>query len=128
MTSGEPGGPGVTDQRPVPPVTPIVATVAWLLLGLPSGVLAPFSFFLFDAGDVSDWTWLVFWGLWLTPLLCLVSILASWPVWALTRRRRRGWARTLRIGVLLLPLLGLALIASGWAGIDLLCAGDLTCR
>ncbi|MBU6147521.1 MAG: hypothetical protein KGP10_05065 [Actinomycetales bacterium] len=128
MSASQPADTTGLPQRPVAPVLAILSTVGWLIVGLVGGVLAPFSFFLFDAGDVSGWTWTLFWGMWLTPVLCLLSIAAGWPLWALTRRRRSRSARAARIVVALLPLLGLGAIAVASVAIEVLCGGSLTCR
>jgi uncharacterized membrane protein YeaQ/YmgE (transglycosylase-associated protein family) len=115
--------------RAIGPALPIVSTVIWLMLGAVAGVLAPFTIFLFDPGAdaVSVWTWLIFLGVMATVVLCLVSILAGWLAWALTRRRSSGLTRVLRGTAYLLPLLGIALLAVGFLGSSLLCSGSLTC-
>jgi len=115
--------------RPVSPTLPIVTTIAWLLLALVGGLFGPFTLFLFDPGPdaVSVWTWLIFLGIWATLALCLVSIVAGWLAWAISRRRRSGPARALRGAAYVLPLLGLAMTTAGFAGTSLLCSGSLTC-
>jgi hypothetical protein len=115
-------------QRPssVGPALPILTTIGWILAALILALPTAFSPMLFDSGG-STWTVLIVVGLVLSLLLCGVSIVGGWVTWALTRGRRGGGARILRGVLYLLPLLGIAITLIGFAGIQVLCSGNLDC-
>ena len=129
---GSEGGAPIRAPRgpAIGPALPILVTIAWILLMVGVGFTALFSFFLFDSGvdAVSAWTWMVFFGVWGTLLLCPISIIASWIAWGLTRRRMRtGWGRVLRGTCYCLPLLGVLAVAIGFGASEILCNGSFTC-
>lgn len=118
------------ERRPISPALPIVFTLLWLLVMAASGWVGIFSIFLFDAGvdRVSVWTWLIFFGIWGTVLLCPTSVLFSWIVWIVTRRRMpTGWGRIIRGVCYALPAFGIMASVIGFLAGELLCAGSLTC-
>lgn len=59
--------------------TLITATIIYLIALLPSIILAPFSFFLYDSGKESTLVLHIFAILWLVfPITLIISILGSW--------------------------------------------------
>lgn len=116
---------GDSGNRSVGPVLPIIATIVWLAFMVIVAFIGLFSVMIFDSGDVSVWSWLLFIGIWAFVILCPISILAGWLSWALTRASGRG--RALRTSAYLLPLLGVLVFAVGFVGTDVLCSGSLTC-
>lgn len=116
-------GSGVS---PVSPVLPIISTIVWLLLVVPTLIVAAFSAMLFDSGGSTPAV-LVFAGFWLTLPLTLISISASWILWGLTRRKRSTGLKVARGVAYLLPLIGLGLAGVGLLWINTACSGNLSC-
>lgn len=59
--------------------TLITATIIYLIALLPSIILAPFSFFLYDSGKETTLVLHIFAILWLLfPITLIVSVLGSW--------------------------------------------------
>jgi hypothetical protein len=116
----------VLTSGPVSPVLPIVATVVWLVLIVPTVIVAAFSAMLFDSGGSTPAV-LVFAGFWLTLPLTLISISASWILWGLTRRKRSTGLKVARGVAYLLPLIGLGLAGVGLLWIQTACSGNLSC-
>ena len=112
--------------RPVTPVLPIISTIVWLLLVVPTLIVAAFSAMLFDSGGSTPAV-LVFAGFWLTLPLTLISISASWILWGLTRRKRSTGLKVARGVAYLLPLIGLGLAGVGLLWIQTACSGNLSC-
>lgn len=110
----------------VGPLLPIISTIGWILVALVLAVPTMMSPMLFDSGG-STWTVIVVVGLMTSLFLCAVSVLAGWIVWGVTRRHRGGMARVFRGAVYLLPLVGIATSAIGFAGIQFVCGGSLDC-
>jgi hypothetical protein len=116
-------GSGVS---PVSPVLPIISTIVWLLLVVPTLIVAAFSAMLFDSGGSTPAV-LVFAGFWLTLPLTLISISASWILWGFTRRKRSTGLKVARGVAYLLPLIGLGLAGVGLLWINTACSGNLSC-
>ena len=112
--------------RPVTPVLPIISTIVWLLLIVPTVLVAAFSAMLFDSGGSTP-TVLVFAGFWLTLPLTLISISTSWILWGLTRRKRSTGLKVARGVAYLLPLIGLGMAGVGLLWIQTACSGNLSC-
>ena len=112
--------------RPVTPVLPIISTIVWLLLIVPTMLVAAFSAMLFDSGGSTP-TVLVFAGFWLTLPLTLISISTSWILWGLTRRKRSTGLKVARGVAYLLPLIGLGMAGVGLLWIQTACSGNLSC-
>ena len=116
-------GSGVS---PVSPVLPIISTIVWLLLVVPTVIVAAFSAMLFDSGGSTPAV-LVFAGFWLTLPLTVISISASWILWGLTRRKRSTGLKVARGVAYLLPLIGLGLAGVGLLWMQTACSGNLSC-
>jgi hypothetical protein len=116
-----------TDVAPaVGPLLPILSTIGWILTGLILFIPTLFSPMLFDSGT-SFWAVAAFVGLLSSLMLCFVSVVGAWIIWATTRRHRGGPARIFRGIIYLLPLIGIITTVIGFAGIEFLCSGNLTC-
>ena len=98
----------------------------WLVLIVPTVIVAAFSAMLFDSGGSTPAV-LVFAGFWLTLPLTLISISASWILWGLTRRKRSTGLKVARGVAYLLPLIGLGLAGVGLLWIQTACSGNLSC-
>ena len=116
-------GSGVS---PVSPVLPIISTIVWLLLVVPTVIVAAFSAMLFDSGGSTPAV-LVFAGFWLTLPFTVISISASWILWGLTRRKRSTGLKVARGVAYLLPLIGLGLAGVGLLWMQTACSGNLSC-
>jgi len=111
----------------VGPLLPILATIGWILVGLILFIPTMFSPMLFDSGT-SFWAVMVFAGLFSSLALCFLSAIGAWIIWAATRQHRGGAARTFRGIIYLLPLIGIVTTVIGFAGIELICSGQLDCQ
>lgn len=114
-------------DRQVGPTLPIVASVLALLGVIPALLVAMFSVFASDPGNISGWATLFIYACWITPVLCVVGAAGSWIAWGVTRRHRTGPARIVRGAVYLLPLAGVLLIAISVLGTTVFCDGSLSC-
>jgi hypothetical protein len=116
-----------TDAAPaVGPLLPILATIGWIITGAILLIPALFSPML-AAGGFSIWSTLLLVGLLSSPVLCFLSTVGSWLIWGTTRQHRGGAARTFRGIIYLLPLIGILTAFIGYAGIELICSGELDC-
>lgn len=114
-------------QASVGPVLPIVAMIGWILVALILLIPTMFSPMLFDSGT-SFWTVVIFVGLLSSLVLCGLSVIGSWIIWAATRQHRGGAARLFRGFIYLLPLIGILTTAIGFVGLQLICSGNLSCE
>lgn len=105
---------------------PILGTIASVLIVIVTIVPALASPMLFDSGD-SGATYVIFFGLWTTLLLCIVSPIGGWIFWALTRHEPGKIRHLTRIGIFLLPLLSLGVVVVGFIWIMTVCSGYLAC-
>ena len=122
----------VTVVKAAFPLSAIIATVVWLLVAVISVVPVLMSVMVFDSAGSQDNFWLVlaFLGLISFPILCVVTIPAVWVVYFLTRtwgQTHVAPARTIRILTALLPLLSVAPLVVGIAGLEVFCSGDFSC-
>ena len=108
------------------PLLPILATVGWIITALVLFIPTVFSPMLFDSGT-SFWAVTIFVGLLSSLVLCGLSVIGSWIIWAATRQHRGGAARLFRGIVYLLPLIGILVTVIGLAGLQFLCTGNLSC-
>ena len=113
-------------QASVGPVLPFLATIGWIITGTILLIPALFSPML-AAGGFSIWSTLFLVGLLSSPVLCFLSAVGAWIIWGTTRQHRVGVARTFRGIIYLLPLLGILTAVIGYAGIELICSGELDC-
>ena len=90
------------------PVLPIVSTVVWGLALVPGGLMAMTSPMIFDSG-ASSRTWMLFFAALAFPLLCIVSIAASWVLWGVMHGSSPA-ARFWSIAAPALPLLPVAVL------------------
>jgi len=111
----------------VGPLLPILATLGWILTGLILFIPTVFSPMLFDSGG-SVWTFLVFVGLLSSLVLCFLSVVGAWIIWAATRQHQGGAARLFRAIIYLLPLIGIITTVIGLAGLQFICSGNLSCE
>jgi hypothetical protein len=99
------------------PTLAVIVTAVWGMLLLPGLLGAALSPMFFDAPGSMDNP-----GAWLNalvvvsfPVLCLLSIGASWLVWAARRRRPTRLSSYAAIGAAALPLLPIAYVVAAMA-------------
>lgn len=117
----------------VSPITPIIASAVWgvgLVLGLAPLLV---SVMMFDAPGSEDnpWTWVLAGGFASFPVLCLVSLCATWLAWLFTRRwtpERAAAGRIIRLATALLPTLGVLAVLFGIVMLQWKCGGSFSCR
>ena len=120
---------GATPTAPSGPVStllPIVATVVWLVVMVATVFPALFSAMLFDSGGSTP-VYMIFAGLWLTIVLCFVSIVAGWIIWGTTRRKRSRVVKVARGVIYGLPVAPLVMAGIGLLWINTACSGNLSC-
>lgn len=110
----------------------MLATAGWGLSAVASLLPLMFSVMLFDAPGSENNPWLIALagGLASFPVLCVVSIAASWIIWVVTRNwpaERATTGRWLRVGAALLPLLSMLVMVIAVVGLQVRCSGDFRC-
>jgi hypothetical protein len=99
------------------PTLAVVVTAVWGVLLLPGLLGAALSPMFFDAPGSTNspaaWTNALI--VVSFPVLCLLSIGASWIVWAVRKRRATGLFRYAAIGAAVLPLIPIAYFAAAVA-------------
>src|SRR5215469_9512845 len=99
------------------PTLPIVATIVWGLLIFPALVLAMFSPMMFDppGSEKNAALWVGLWLILSIPVVCIVSIVASWIIWLKTKDSPSGGTRIWMLvsaGLPLVPSVALIVMAS----------------
>jgi cytochrome bd-type quinol oxidase subunit 1 len=116
-------GTGMTDAPRSGPIVPIVASVVWGVLffaGLLAAMMSPMMFD--DARALSNPRVIsMFVGVVSFPVLCLVSIVATWFAWRFTRDATVPRRRRLPLLMAALPIVSLVVFA-----IAALLQGDAT--
>jgi hypothetical protein len=99
----------MTDQRRTPPIVPIVASVVWGVLFFAGLFMAMMSPMMFDApgSEKNGHVIVMFVSVLAFPILCLVSILATWLTWRFTRDAVIAGRRLLPLVAALLPVLSI---------------------
>lgn len=92
------------------------------------GMVSLFSVMLFDApdSDSNPWLRMLAIGIWSTPVLGLLSIVAC--AVGLVMHSSRPWRFGLALAAALLPLLGVVVAVSGAILLQVRCGGDFVCR
>lgn len=105
----------------------IIATVAWGFTGLISIAVGLMTAMSFDSPGSENnpylWTFVI--GIWLYPVMSLLSIIGSWIAWKITRGSQSG--RTARLAVALLPLLSVLVAIAGMILLQVKCSGNFSC-
>ncbi|MFO0601193.1 MAG: hypothetical protein U0228_38140 [Myxococcaceae bacterium] len=114
------------------PTAALIATGVWGPGLFISGFFAMFSVMLFDAPGSENNPYLLFAasGLWSAPVLCIVSILASWLAWGLSRTKppeAQGPWRAVRVIAACLPLLSVVVTVVGFVLLQVKCGGSTRC-
>ena len=106
--------------------------IAGLAVGMAAigvgGMMSLFSVMLFDApgSDSNPWLRMLAIGIWSTPVLGLLSIVAC--AVGLVMERSRPWPWRFALAAALLPLLGVVVAVSGAILLQVRCGGDFVCR
>ena len=112
----------------VRPTIPIIATVLWLPGAAASAFMSLMSVMLFDApgSENNPWLLVAVGGIVGTPVLCVVSVAASWVVFYV-RRDKVGGGLALPLIVAALPLISIAIAVAGFVLLQVLCGGSTRC-
>ncbi|HVA33952.1 MAG TPA: hypothetical protein VNG31_07365 [Candidatus Baltobacteraceae bacterium] len=92
------------------PILPIVVSVVWGLLLAPGAFGALMSPMIFDSGE-SARAWTIFTLIVSFPILCVISIVASWLLWPLARSSAMPM-RYVSIAVACLPLVPIVVLTT----------------
>lgn len=95
------------------PILATVVTIVWGLALFPGAAFAMMSPMMFDApgSEKSHYVWMLFYCVLSFPVLCVVSIVASWIVFGRMSGSETALARVLPIAFACLPLIPVAIFA-----------------
>lgn len=114
-----------------------VLAVVWLILAALSALPAMFSVMMFDAPGSEEvvWTQLAAYGMLAMPVVTLgatviagVAIGVGWMAHTKQNVRQARGATMLACALLMLPALNLAVVVTGFVGLQVVCDGSFSCH
>ncbi len=100
----------------------IILSVIWCLILPFAGIMAMFSPMMFDSPESTEsmMAWLVFFSVFFFPLVIILSVAATWIIWAYKKYKLSLW-------IALLPLFNIMLILISFFLLAVLCSGEFAC-